>query len=280
MKQISCLSTVLLLLLSSQIFAQRIENVRFTVAGNNIEVYYKVTGLKFNQTLTTTLFVSIDGGVNFQGPLNFVSHDLGSGIINGQHKVVWEATKEIPLDNINLVFDVRAEVVETKIQRTFFAAVSGNLTTPLGLRAGLLGKTGLYISFQTNTTPGITGSYTYKDNAITDYDRFAWYEFTSEHKKAAWTACAGATFQAGRNFFIYTGAGYGKYELLYEIKEYSYENNAFLGTDYGRDKDLSVTGPTIEAGIIIRTGKVLLMGGANVLNFKIPNWTAGIGISF
>ncbi|MBK6346836.1 MAG: hypothetical protein IPF68_13050 [Bacteroidales bacterium] len=90
----------------------------------------------------------------------------------------------------------------------------------------------------------------------------------------------GLTFQAGRNFFIYAGAGYGKYEVLYEIKEYSYEDDALLGTDYGRDETLSVKGPALEAGIILRTGKVLLMGGANVINFKMPGWSAGIGLSF
>ncbi len=280
MKHISPYLIVLLMLFSTQLFAQRIEQVQFKVAGNNIEIYYNASGLKFNQTVTTSLFVSTDGGVNFQGPLKLVTGELGPGIINGRHKIIWEAAKEIPLDNVNLVFDVRGEITEAPNKRDFFAAYTGNLTTPLGLRVGLLGKTGIYVSFQSNLTPGKKGSYTYEDNAITDYNRFAWYEFTSEHKKVAYTVCAGATFQTGRNFFIYAGAGYGKYEMLYEIKEYSYEDNALLDTDYGRDNSVSTTGPALEAGIIIRTGKVIVIGGGNLLNFKKPNWTAGIGISF
>lgn len=280
MKHISRFLPVFFFLLSTQLFAQRIENVRFTTAGNNIEIYYTVAGLKFNQTLNTSIYASTDGGVSFQGPLKYVTGEFGPGMVNGQHKVIWEATKEIPLDNITLLFDVRAEVVETPVKKNFFVALTGNQITPLGLRLGLLGKTGYYLSFQTNTTPTLSGSYTYKDNAITDYDRFAWYEFTSEHKKAAFAAFGGLTFQAGRNFFFYTGAGYGKYEVLYEIKEYSYEDDALLGTDYGRDETLSVQGPAFEAGIILRTGKVLLMGGANVINFKMPGWSAGVGFSF
>lgn len=280
MKNFATLFISFLVLQSTQLFAQRIENVRFIPVGNNVEVYYTVAGLKFNQTLTTSIYASTDGGVTFQGPLKYVTGEFGPGMVNGQHKVTWEATKEIPLNNITLVFDVRADVVETPVKKDFFVALSGNQVTPLGLRVGLLGKTGFYVSFQSNFSPGLTGSYTYEDNALIDYNGFGWYEFTSENKKAAWTACAGATFQAGRNFFIYTGAGYGKYEVLYEIKEYSYEDDALLGTNYGKDSDLSVAGFALEAGIIIITGKLLLMGGANVINFKMPGWIAGIGISF
>lgn len=280
MKHIPPYLIVILMLFSTQLFAQRIEQVQFKVAGNNIEVYYNASGLKFNQTVTTLLFVSTDGGVNFQGPLKLVTGELGPGIINGRHKIIWEASKEIPLNNVNLVFDVRGEIMEVPNKRDFFATFTCNLTTPLGLRVGFLGKTGIYLSFQSNLTPGISGSYTYENNTIADYTRFAWYEFTSEHKKAAWTACAGATFQTGRNFFIYTGAGYGTYEMLYEIKEYSYDDDVLLGTDYGKDTSVSTTGPVLEAGIIYRTGNVLFLGGGNLLNFKMPNWTAGIGISF
>jgi hypothetical protein len=158
--------------------------------------------------------------------------------------VLWEASKEIPLDNSNLVFEVRAEVQETPVKKDLFIALTGNQVTPLGLRAGLLGKVGYYIALQSNLSPGIKGSYTYEDNAITDYNRFAWYEFTSEHKKAAFTACfGGLTFQAGRNLFLYGGAGYGKYEVLYEIGNTVTKTIALLGTDYGRDETLSVKGP-------------------------------------
>ncbi|MBK6346835.1 MAG: hypothetical protein IPF68_13045 [Bacteroidales bacterium] len=110
MKHIYHLLPVLLILLSTQLFAQRIEDVQFTAVGNNIEVYYKVAGLKFNQTLTTSIYASTDGGVSFQGPLNYVTGEFGPGMLNGQHMVTWEATKEIPLDNITLCFDVRAKL--------------------------------------------------------------------------------------------------------------------------------------------------------------------------
>lgn len=280
LKPIKQIALLLFVLNFTAISAQNISEIGFKVAGNNIEITYTVKGLAFNQSLTTSIYVSTDGGSGFQGPLKFVSGDLGPGILNGQHKVLWEASKEIPLDNSNLVFEVRAEVQETPVKKDLFIALTGNQVTPLGLRAGLLGKVGYYIALQSNLSPGIKGNYTYEDNAITDYNRFAWYEFTSEHKKAAFTAFGGLTFQAGRNLFLYGGAGYGKYEVLYEIEEYSYEDDALLGTDYGRDETLSVKGPALEAGIILRTGKLLLMGGGNVLNFKMPGWNAGIGISF
>ncbi len=260
--------------------AQQVENITFVIEGNNIVVKYNVYGVKYDQSLNTSLFVSTDGGKTYQGPLKLVSGDVGPGILNGSHQIVWESIQEIPLNNNYIAFEVRAEVIQNKNPKSFYVALSGNLTTPLGFRAGLLGKTGLYASIQTNTSPGITGSYTYFDNSLTDYDQFAWYEFTSAHKEAAWTACLGATSQISRNFFIYAGAGYGKYELLYEINEYSYENDALLGSDYGIDKEASASGLAVEAGFIYRFKKLLILGGASSLQFKNLNWVAGLGFSF
>ena len=92
--------------------------------------------------------------------------------------------------------------------------------------------------------------------------------------------CGGITQQVGRNWFLYAGAGYGKEDYLYKINEYSYDGDALLGTDYARDIKISTTGVAVEAGIIFRTGKFLLTGGASSVAFTMPNWQAGIGYSF
>jgi hypothetical protein len=266
--------------LGSTIYAQSISNIKSFVKGNSIEVQYVVKGLKLNQTLKVSLFVSLDGGITYQGPMVEVKGDVGEKIFNGQHIMTWEAMKEMPLENVNAVFDVRGEVVSEKMKKNLFVAYAGNMATPIGLRVGMLGGVGWYIAGLSNTNPGLTGSYTYEDGTITDYDQFSWYEFTGEHKVSAFMALGGITWQVGRNFFMYGGVGYGKEETLYEINEYSYDGDAPLGVNYAKDTDASAKGVAVEAGIIFRTGKIVFMGGASSVAFSMPNWQAGIGISF
>ncbi len=272
--------TIAFVSLSYMSFAQTISNIKSVVAGNNIEVQYAVRGLKFNQTLTVSLYVSRDGGITFQGPMLEVKGDAGENVFNGQHSLTWEAMKEMPLENANAVFDVRGVVVNAKVKKTWFAAYSGNLVTPIGLRVGMLGGLGWYVMGQANTKPGLTGSYTYKDSTITDYNRFAWYEFTSKHEVSSYMICAGITWQAARKVFLYGGLGYGKEDYLYEINEYSYEGDVPLGKNYARDTKNSATGIAVEAGLMVRTGKLLISGGASSIGFNVPNWQVGLGYCF
>jgi hypothetical protein len=260
--------------------AQTIKNIKPIVFGNTIDIQYKVSGLKLNETLTISLYVSNDGGSTYQGPMLEVKGDVGEKIFNGQHSITWEALKEMAFADVNTVFDIRAEVVSEKIKRDFFVAYSGNLTTPIGLRIGQLGGLGWYITAQSNTNPTLTGSYTYTDGTITDYNQFAWYEFTSNHKVSAYMACAGLTYQLARKLYIYGGAGYGKVDNLYEINEYSYDGDTPLGTDYGRDSKTSIVGVALDAGLIYKIGKLTLIGGASSIGFAIPDFQAGIGYSF
>ncbi|MFZ4546135.1 MAG: hypothetical protein ACOYN4_01800 [Bacteroidales bacterium] len=260
--------------------AQTIKNIKPLVFGNTIDIQYKVSGLKLNETLTVSLYVSNDGGSTYQGPMLEVKGDVGEKIFNGQHTITWEALKEMAFADVNTIFDIRAEVVSEKIKRSFFVAYSGNLTTPIGLRIGQLGGLGWYITAQSNTNPTLTGSYTYTDGTITDYNQFAWYEFTSNHKVSAYMACAGLTYQLARKLYMYGGAGYGKVDNLYEINEYSYDGDAPLGTDYGRDSKTSIVGVALDAGLTYKIGKLTLIGGASSIGFAIPDFQAGIGYSF
>jgi hypothetical protein len=93
-------------------------------------------------------------------------------------------------------------------------------------------------------------------------------------------ACAGLTYQLARKLYIYGGGGYGKMDNLYEINEYSYDGDAPLGTDYGRDSKTSVVGVALDTGLIYKIGKLTLIGGASTIGFAMPDFQAGIGYSF
>jgi hypothetical protein len=278
MKKIYLLSFLVFNL--SLLTAQKIEFKGMSViGGDQIEVKYFVQGLKFNKSFNVSLYYSIDKGQNYVGPLMFVSGDAGSGIKNGMHAITWDALKEIDFLEKDLIFDVRGGLVEQKIEKSLFVSYVGNSTTYLGLRVGSIGKIGWYIEGRMNLLGFETSNYDYENGLVKDYNKPGYYEFNGNNGYSALFAGGGVTYQAARDLFIFVGAGYGKENYLYEIDDFSYENDAKTGTSYIKDPD-SNEGVEVDAGIIYRFRKLLLTGGAATINFNTMNWTAGIGYSF
>lgn len=82
----------ILILLVNVSYAQQIENLVPTLAGNNIEISYDLIGPE-GTTYDLQLYSSID---NFTTPLKYVSGDIGEEIASGTNKkVIWEARKEL-----------------------------------------------------------------------------------------------------------------------------------------------------------------------------------------
>ena len=269
-------------LISIGVFAQKVSNIKATVSEDKILISYSVSGLKFNENLNISLYVSRDGGNTYQGPLKEVSGDIGEGIKEGNFKIYWDALKEMPFTDEELIFDVRAEKIIKEIKKSFFVSYSGNEMTPLGLRFGTIGKIGWYVEGRINLKPFESSQYKFNegDVIIPDYNKQGYYEFTGNNNYSAMSACAGITFQPTWNFFIYGGVGYGKEEYLMEIDEYSYDNNSNTGNALVKNKDHSYTGFEIDAGLIYRLGKFIISGGATTIIFETFGWTAGVGVSF
>jgi len=267
-------------LLSISAFTQIISNVEAKVAGDKILISYSVIGLKLNESLNISLYVSRDGGITFQGPLKEVSGDIGEGIKNGSHEIYWDALKEMPFTDEVLIFDVLADKIKDK--RDLFLSYSANDITLLGLRFGSIGRIGWYIEGRISLKPFENSQYNFKkgDEVIYDYNKPGYYEFTGNDNYSAMSVCAGITLQPARNFFFYIGGGYGKEEYLMEINEFSYEDNNSTGQALVKSEDYSYTGYEIDAGLILRFGKFIISGGATTINSLTFNWTAGVGVSF
>jgi hypothetical protein len=260
--------------------AQEIKNIEASVTGDQITVKYEVRGLKFNESLNISLYYSSDKGQTFTGPVTAVSGNIGKDIRNGNHQIIWDALKEVPFTKQDLVFDVRGELLEQKIEKSFFISYVGNTTTYLGLRVGSIGKIGWYIEGRMNLQGFEKSSYDYENGLVKDYDKPGYYEFNGNNGYSALFAGGGVTYQAARDLFIFAGAGYGKENYLYEIDDFSNDNEAKTGTTFVKNPDYSNEGVEADAGIIYRFGKLLLTGGAATINFNTINWTAGIGYSF
>jgi hypothetical protein len=263
----------------SLLYAQEIKDIEATSAGDQITINYVVRGLKFNQSLNTSLYYSTDKGQTFTGPVKAVTGDVGNDIRNGNHQITWDALKEVPFTKQDLVFDVRGELIEQKIEKSLFVSYVGNTTTYLGLRVGAIGKIGWYIEYRMNLTAFEKSNYDYKNGLVKDYDKPGYYQFNGNNGYSALFAGGGVTYQAARDLFIYAGAGYGKENYLYGIDNFSYETDAKTGPGYAKDPD-SNEGVEVDAGIIYRLKKILITGGAATINFNTINWTVGIGYGF
>lgn len=271
----------LLSVLSLPLLAQSVRNIHVWVTGDKINVGYVISGLKYYQNISQIdFYVSRDEGKTFEGPLKQISGDIGAGLRNGKYVMVWDVLKEMPLTDEELVFDVRLTVTEKPRKKSFMISLTGNTTTPLGLRIGQLGKIGWYAEFRASLSPFTTGSYTYKNETIPGYNKLGYYEFNGNKGFAAWSAIGGATFQTSWKVFFNIGGGFGVENYLYQIDEYSYETESKTGTTWVEDTDYSNIGFELDAGMILKFNKFIISGGATSINFKTINWTAGIGVAF
>jgi uncharacterized protein (TIGR02145 family) len=89
---------------------QSITNVQSKQEDNTIVVTYD---LLCTGEAAISLYVSEDGGINFSGPLNGVSGDVGNGIRLGSNKkIVWDVTKDKDVfDGNNIIFRVKANQI-------------------------------------------------------------------------------------------------------------------------------------------------------------------------
>ena len=271
---------IVLFFIGNSIFSQTITDIDPVRNGNNIIVKYKIAGAKFNQKFNVSLYFSHDGGASFIGLLKAVSGDVGEGIEKGERKIIWDVFKEVNSLDGNIVFDIKATVIEEKIKKKFFVSYLGSLDAPLGISVGQLGKTGWYFSARSGTMFE-QAPYTYGGTGWSPvFDEPQYFSFNNAEKIKRLSLTAGLTQQMGRNSFFYIGGGYGVKDLLWQMDIYSYADDSKVGNEYVKHPDYSYSGFEAEAGLIFRMKSFLITAGASSVNFKYTNWTFGLGFNF
>ena len=97
-----------LVLLFGSLSAQKIDNVRATINGDDIIITYDLSGTE-GQEFKINLYAS---NSNFSKPIIKANGDIGSRITPGKDKrVVWNAKNEIPDYKGDLVIEVRGDQV-------------------------------------------------------------------------------------------------------------------------------------------------------------------------
>lgn len=258
--------------------AQSVSKVDFRQQGRQIKITYDLTGAVFNQSFNVSLYVSTDGGRNFEGPLQKVTGDVGFGIQAGMGKTItWNVLEEMPAFGGNVVFDVRAVVREKKIKRKMYITYKGSLSAPLGIMIGLTGKTGFYVSARINQDYGETTKYETDGEKVVDYEGLGFYGFPGDETMKRLSLTAGMTFQVGRKLHLYFGGGYAVDELLWKIDEYDYSGHS-LGSSWVFHQEESFAGFEAEAGLMLEFGHVMVGAGFTTpgVQYVEPVVTAGI----
>jgi len=262
---------------SGMVVAQVISSVKSTVQVDKVLIQYELSGGHSTDYFSISLYVSRDGGKTFEGPLKEVTGDIGRDIRKGTHSIVWDALKEIPFTEESMVFDVRGE--RQPVKKSVYLMLTGNSTTWIGLRAGILGKVGFYAEMRANPDAFKNSDYTYKDGILTDYTPAGYYEFTGKSGYSAFSVLGGVNWQVIDNLFVYAGAGYGKENWLVQVEQFTYDGSSPYKVTYAKCDGYSNAGPEVDAGVMYRVKWFIASAGATTIRFKTFNWTVGVGIS-
>jgi hypothetical protein len=116
MKKIKLLILILVVFQTSITHAQKVSNITYRQEQSSIIVSYD---LETKTPCKINLFVSINGGTTWQGPLTKVSGDVGAKIASGSHSITWNVLEEFEeLRGDNLMFQVRTvqDTIETVVE--------------------------------------------------------------------------------------------------------------------------------------------------------------------
>lgn len=272
------ISGLLFLFASSMALGQGIRDVWAEVSEGKVLVHYVIEGGSFTDRYNISLYVSRDGGTTFEGPMQQVTGDAGKDVNRGSCVIIWDALKEMPFTEESLVFDVRGE--KHPASHPFFIGYIANPITWMGIRAGILGKIGVYAELRGNLDAFRKSDLTCNEGIITDYSADGYYTFNGTNGWSAFSAVGGVTWQVIPNLYLYGGLGYGKQNYLVQVDQYTYSASEPFGKLYAKYDGYCVSGMEADAGAMYRIKWFLVSAGLTTIKFKSVYWTAGVGVTF
>ena len=195
----------------------------------------------------TRLIVSLDGGetFSFRPSFNSVSGDIGKQSTSGDKCIRYniKADKE-KLAGKQLIFKVdivSKDVLKTQILTSAQVSVFPHMS--YGFMFGMVKNYGGYIKARSDFN-FIKSSYNCNTSGEIEGGGHIWTDGTS--KTLRYTINAGAMFRAARWFYPYVGLGYGERNVLWR----DFQEN------WARVSDLSCSGVSLDAGFVLKFGKV------------------------
>lgn len=221
------------------------------------------------------LYVSLDGGVNYRGPLQQVSGDVADVKAGFGRSIVWDVLKELnqqSFDNETVRFKLGVKLKERWPRETFVtvnAAYSFLPQASFGFSVGQVKRFGWFVSVMTN------GNFSgFEPDGDCDRDGFIEGNFlpyyTGETSKTRLSAMAGGLMKVSDHLCLRLGLGYGNSTLLWHT-----EDGRWL-----RNTAYSAAGLDLSAGVQLHLNGFVVSAEAVTTQFQTVEAKIGIGYAF
>ena len=221
------------------------------------------------------LFVSLDGGITYRGPLQEVSGDIANVSAGFGHVLVWDVLKELNADAFqydDVRFKLSMKVKERWPRETFItvnAAYSFVPQASFGLSVGQVKRFGWFVSLMTN------GNFSRFDvagdcNAQGFLPDGHLMTYTGEISKTRLSIMAGGLMRVKGPLLVRAGVGYGNRTTYWQT----------IDSEWYRNTAYSWQGIDLSAGVQLHWRGFVASLEAVTTKFKYVETKIGIGYAF
>ena len=221
------------------------------------------------------LFVSLDGGETYRGPLQQVSGDIADVKAGFNRRIVWDVLKELNVDtfeNEQVRFKLSIMLKDRWPRETFVTLNAAYGMAPqgsIGFSVGQVHRFGWFVSVMTN------GNFS-GFNFVGDCDAEGFLpdghllQYTGEVSKMRLSVMAGGMVRIAGPWLARVGMGYGVRTLCWEVDDGSWLRN----------KAFSAAGVDLSAGVQFHWKGWAFSAEVVTTQFKNMEGKIGVGMVF
>lgn len=258
----------------------RITNTEITEGQTKVVVSYDISPVDDDKIYTTSLFLSVDGGVTFQ-PLKAVSGNIGElkQLPVSTQKVTWDIFKDVAELSGAVKFEIRLTTKAIPLPLKQVVMYVYSPSAPVGAMYARFRKLGWYGCFKSNFKSAAS-DYDASTSGLTNYDGAGYWQIGSESKVARLAITGGGIYKLRRNIYAYGGLGFGSRALLWQYTSFKADDTEDK-SGFARVTETSYSGIEIEAGCLYFIHpRVPVSFGINTVNGGFWDIHLGFGFSF
>lgn len=221
------------------------------------------------------LFVSLDGGATYRGPMQQVSGDVVDVKAGFGHSIVWDVLKELDVDafeNDQVRFKLSLKQKELWPHETFVTLNAAYSLAPqgsLGFSVGQVKRFGWFVSLMTN------GSFSgFHADGECDAQGFLpdghLMQYTGEVSKTRLSIMAGGMMRIQGPWMARIGLGYGNHTVCWQTTD----------SDWYRNTAYSLQGIDLSAGVQMHLKGFAMSLEAVTTQFQDVELKIGLGYAF
>jgi len=279
--QISCLVVILLCSCLTDIYAQKAENISKKLINQNtqIEITYSIANVKSDRTYNCSLWLSVDNGNTYIGPLREVSGDEGEVVSTQGEKLrmVWTIDNELLDQTDKMKFQVRVKVQKSGLSQISFVMNQYSPIAPYGAFVGVRRFNGAYLKLQSNFTFS-SADYNASAEGILDFKGDGYWVIGDQSKISSLITTCGLIRELETGIFIYAGLGYGQVKKFWSYKSFMPDDTPDKN-GFALVKENSHVGLASECGMIYVVAKKFPVS-AGIQNINLGFWTYSAGIGY